>query len=189
MNAGPPESVFAISKVEGLGDLLFLPEEGARVREPLRRAIRALPSGARLVIDFSGVKVASDAARSFLANILREIGKDPLGRSVVLYRLGASLYSVKVMLQDEKLTAVARKEGRKGVELVGRQDRVVAETYDYLSSRGSATAAEIRDHFGLNSTSVATNRLVSLADRGLAVRIGQEVIDGGGMQYRYQAVT
>jgi hypothetical protein len=189
MNPRPVEAIFAISQVDGVGELLFLPEEGARVREPLRRALKALPVGGRLVVDFGGVKVASDAARSFLAVVLKEIGKDPLGRSLVLDKLGPSRYSVKVMLQDEKLTAVTRREGRKGAELLGRQDRVVVETYDYLAARGSATAADIRDHFGLNSTSVATNRLVSLADRGLAVRIGQEAVEGGGMQYRYQAVT
>lgn len=189
MNSPVQESRFLISAIDNVGELLFLPEEGARVREPLRRALKSLPVGGRLVVDFSGVKVASDAARSFLAVILKEIGKDPLGRSMVLDRLGASHYSVKVMLLDERLTAVARREGRKGVELLGRQDRVVVETYDYLSARGSATAADVRDHFELNSTSVATNRLVSLADRGLAVRIGQEPIEGGGMQYRYAVVA
>lgn len=183
------ETVFAISQVVRPGAMLFLPEEGARVREPLRRALRALPAGGRLVVDFSDVKVASDAARSFLVVVLKEIGKDPLGRSIVLDKLGPSRYSVKVMLQDERLTAVARREGRKGAELIGREDGAVSETYRFLAARDSATAAEVRDNFELKSTSVATNRLVTLADRGLAVRVAQEAVEGGGMQYRYEAVT
>src|SRR5438105_10195665 len=178
MNPRSPEEVFAINEIVGNGATLFLPNEGARVRLPLMKRISALPAGARLVIDFSNVRVASEAARNFLVMALRTIGGDSLGRSLVLDKLGPSRYSVKVMLQNEKLTAVARREGKKGADLLGRDEQgAVADTYAFLTAKGSATAADVRDHFDLKSTSVATNRLVALADRGLAVRVAQEPLD------------
>lgn len=106
---------------------------------------------------------------------------------MVLSRLGRGFYNIKVMLDSEHLSAVVRGDDGRS-KLIGDVEPAVSETYDYIARRSSATARDVQKAFDLNTVAAATNRLAKLVKIGAVQRVGQESVEGGGMQYRYAPV-
>jgi len=92
------------------------------------------------------------------------------------------------MLRLEGLTVVERVAQGHPAALLGKVDPVMKETYDFLARTGQATARDLVEEFKLNTVSAATNRLTNLSGMGLARRVAQEGLPGGGVQYRFAPV-
>lgn len=188
MNAFTEERSFELDKLIGPSDVLFSAEEAAPGEETLLGALEALPDGGLLVINLTNVRVSSEAARRLLRRALRRVAEGELsGRFIVVFGLESSRYNIDVMLQGEKLVAVERLSNGTS-RLVGRAEPAVIETYQYLMGRRSATASDVKNHFQLENTSTATNRLTKLWKLALARRIEESPLPGGGKQYVYAAV-
>ncbi len=148
----------------------------------------ALPAAGLLPLEFSQVRVSSEAARRLLRRaLLRVSGGELADRYLVLGDLGDSLYNVEVMLSGEALIAVERSDDE-GPMLRGDVDQVIQDTYAFLCTVPEATASSVQQHFGLSNISTATNRLTNLAKLALARRIDQRPVAGGGREYVYAAV-
>ncbi|MHB1096397.1 MAG: hypothetical protein ACYC3F_09495 [Gemmatimonadaceae bacterium] len=146
-----------------------------------------LPSAMVLAVDFSGVRIASAAARRLLRRPMLRIASGELpDRFIVLEDLGESLYSVEAMLSGEQLMAVERTAD--GPVLRGDVDPAALETYEALVAERTMTANALKDRLSLSSISAATNRLTNLAKRGLAWRLEQRPAAGGGREYIYAPV-
>ena len=147
-----------------------------------------LPPASLLAVDFSGVRISSEAARRLLRRaLLRLTGGELADRYIVLGDLGDSLYNVEVMLEGESLVAVERSDDD-GPLLRGDVDQAIQDTYAFLRSVPVATASLVQDHFKLTNISTATNRLTNLSKLGLARRVEQRPVSGGGREYVYAAV-
>ena len=169
--------------------ILFQASEAEPAEQEILGALEALPAGAILVVEFAGVRVSSEAARQLLARALRRLRSGELqDRFLILAGLGSSRYNVEVMLQGEDLVAVERGGEPPGTHLIGRVESALATTFTTLASRSLATASEIRDELGLNSTQAATNRLSALVKAALARRVTEQPLEAGGREYVYAAV-
>ena len=147
-----------------------------------------LPPASLLAIDFSGVRISSEAARRLLRRaLLRLTGGELADRFLVLGDLGDSLYNVEVMLEGESLIAVERSDDE-GPVLRGDVDQAIKDTYVYLRSVPIATASMVLEHLKLSNISTATNRLTNLSKLGLARRVEQRPVSGGGRESVYAAV-
>lgn len=172
---------------EYVGEIAFLAEDAEKAAAALLSRLDALPPASLLVVDFAERKVASDAARALLRRPLKRIiGGELEDRYLVLKDLGASEYSVGVMLKGEGLVAVERTD--EGPELQGAVDPAVRDSYEKLLSSETLTASQLRDALQLNNISTATNRLTNLAALGLARRIEFRPASKGGREYVYAAV-
>jgi hypothetical protein len=189
MNAFTSEIPFPVRAAAGKNvRSLFTSDEGAAVESALLEQMENLPAGALLVVDFSGVRTASEAARRILRRALHRIaGGELADRYLVLAGLGASLYNVDVMLRGEELTAVDRSDGPRP-QLRGQVDPAMRDTYEFMLTRPSVTAKMVQEHFGLQNISTATNRLTNLARLGLARRVDHRPVSGGGREYVYAPV-
>jgi hypothetical protein len=141
-----------------------------------------------LPIDFTGVRVSSEAARQLLRRpLLRVTGGELTDRYLVLGDLGDSQYNVEVMLAAESLTAIERTFDD-GPVLRGRVDPAVRATYELLLAVPTATANLVLEELNLTNISTATNRLSNLAKLGLARRVERRPVPGGGREFVYAAV-
>jgi hypothetical protein len=167
---------------------LFTASEAAEAEQALLRVLDDLPPDALLRIEFSNVRVSSEAARQLLRRaLLRATTGELKDRFVVLGDLGDSCYNVEVMLEGEGLVAVELSD-EEGPQLRGDVDPVVRATYQHLLSVSNATAGSVQSHFSLANISTATNRLTTLSKLGLARRIDHRPVSGGGREFVYAAV-
>lgn len=167
---------------------LFTSAQVEDAERDLLDTLEALPQGGLLVVDFSSVRIASEAARQLLRRALRRLGGGELAdRYLVLGDLGDSLYNVEAMLIKEALTVVERSEDE-GPQLRGQVDPAMRETYHYLLTVPTATASMVQKQFALANISTATNRLSNLARLALARRVEQRAVAGGGREFVYAAV-
>lgn len=168
---------------------LFTDEDGAAIEAALLERLEQMPPGSLLVIDLSGIRVASAAARRILRRaLLRVTGGELADRFLAVTGMSETRYSVKVMLESEGLTLVERPAEGGPARLLGKIDPAVEETYGFVSGVPRATAHDVMKQFEQRTISAATNRLTRLASLGLARRVDQEIIEGGGRQYVYAAV-
>ena len=182
------DSPLVLHKVADDTQILFTASDAEQAEAVLLTRLEALRDGGLLVIDFSGMMVSSEAARQLLRRAVRRIGAGELeDRFLVVTRLDVSRYNVEIMLEGEGLTLAERREADPP-HLVGRVDPAMHATYAWLAGRGTATAREVQDALGLTNISTATNRLTNLARLGLARRVEQQAVAGGGRQYLYAAV-
>lgn len=167
----------------------FRAADTAQAEQSLLDTLEALPPGGLLEIDFTSVRISSEAARQLLKRALLRLRSGELAdRFLVFGDLGDSQYNVDVMLVGEGLTAVERVEDE-GPQLRGVVDPAMRDTYTFLSSVPMATASIVQEHFGLGNVSTATNRLTNLAKLALARRVEQRPVSGGGREYVYAAVA
>ena len=168
-------------------ELLFGADEAEPIELELIERLQSLPEGGLLVVDFDGVRVASEAGRQLLRRaLLRISGGELEQRFIVLANLERCRYSMNSMLRQEQLTAVARTSG--GPQLLGQVDRVAAETFAYVASKDTVTAKMVFDHFGLQGIGAATNRLATLARSALVRKMGPRSLPTGGREYVFAAV-
>jgi hypothetical protein len=176
------------SHIRGRTRSLFTKADTEDAERRLLDTLDSLPLGSLLLIDFSGLRISSEAARQLLRRALLRITTGELGdRFLVLGDLGDSLYNVDVMLIGESLTAIERSEDE-GPQLRGVVDPAIRDTYAYLTHKPVATASMVLNDLGLSTISAATNRLTTLTKLGLARRVAQRPVSGGGREYIYAAV-
>ena len=166
----------------------FKDTDTADAERALLDRLDELPPASLLPIDFTKVRISSEAARRLLRRALLRVTTGELAdRYLVLGDLGDSLYNVEVMLSGESLIAVERSDDA-GPVLRGDVDPAIQATYEYLCSVPVATASSVQEHFALSNISTATNRLTTLAKLALARRVEQRPVAGGGREYVYAAV-
>jgi hypothetical protein len=176
------------SHVRGRTRSLFTKADTEDAERRLLDTLDSLPPGSLLLIDFFGLRISSEAARQLLRRALLRITTGELtDRFLILGDLGDSLYNVDVMLIGESLTAVERSEDE-GPQLRGVVDPAIRDTYAYLAGKPVATASMVLNDLGLSTISAATNRLTTLTKLGLARRVTQRPVAGGGREYVYAAV-
>lgn len=167
---------------------LFTAAEAMEAERALLDELDRLPTGGLLAIDFTGVRVSSEAARQLLRRALLRVTTGELkDRYIVLGDLGDSFYNVEIMLEGENLVAIER-SADDGPQLRGDVDPAVQTTYSHLVSVSEATASSVQNHFSLANISTATNRLTTLSKLGLARRVAHRPVAGGGREYVYAAV-
>jgi hypothetical protein len=172
----------------GRGKSLFTRADTESAELALLDQLERERPGTLLLVDFSGVRISSEAARQLLRRaLLRISGGELAERYLVLGDLGESRYNVEVMLLGESLIAVERSQDE-GPKARGAVDPAVRTTYEYLVSRPTATASMVLNDLGLSAIAAATNRLSNLAKLGLARRVEQRPVSGGGREYVYAAV-
>lgn len=166
---------------------LFTHDEAAGLEKQLLSRLETLPAGSLLPVDFEGIRIASEAARQFLRRAVVRLTSGELeDRYIVLTRLGASRYSVKVMLLGERLVMAHR--GLDGPELLGQLEPSAIETFAFVSAKGITSARDVFAHFKLASIAAATNRLSALSKLALIRRVSQRPIRGGGREFLFAAV-
>jgi len=166
---------------------LFEANDALPAEAALLERLASLPEDALLVVDFAKVRIASEAARQLLRRaLIRTMSGEYRNRFLVLVNLDRSRYSVDAMLRLEELTVVLRTPT--GPSLLGKKDRVSAETFDFVASGEAVTAKMVMDHFALQNIAAATNRLSSLAKQALVIRFGPRALPTGGREYLYAAV-
>jgi len=183
-------NAFIIVEPLALGSgILISEDETVSKEEQLLAALEALPLGGLLTLDLEGVQLSSEAARQLLRRAIRRIaGGELADRFLILQNLKRGRYSVEAMLKLEGLTVVERGGEGRPPNLLGKVDPVVKESYEFLVRNEGGTARDLVDEFKLRTVSAATNRLTTLATLGLARRVGQEGLPGGGLQYRFAPV-
>src|SRR5438046_989801 len=101
-------------------ELLFTADDARAKEAELLRLLDDLPRGGLVVVDFSGVRVASEAARQLLRRALRRItGGELPDRFLVLTGLSSGRYNVEVVLEGEDLTMVERLSDGTRARLLG----------------------------------------------------------------------
>jgi|ERR1051325_9009273 hypothetical protein len=175
--------------VSGSKDI-FEASEAVPAEQAVLAALEALDPGGLLVLDFEGVRISSEAARQLLRRAMHRLrGGEITDRYLVLSRLlGGSRYNMEVMLQGEGLVGVERTSEPPGARLLGEIEPALEQTFVVLAARPTASASQIREKLGLNSTQAATNRLAALAKAALARRVTERSLEGGGREFIYAAV-
>jgi hypothetical protein len=182
----PPFEVRAHTR--GRTRSLFTKADTEGTEIALLEVLEDQPPGSLVLVDFTGIRISSEAARQLLRRALLRISAGELtDRYLVLGDLGESLYNVEVMLMGESLVAVER-NGDGTSQLRGIVDPAIRATYTYLTSKPIATANLVLNDLRLSTISAATNRLTNLAKLGLARRVEQRSVSGGGREYVYAAV-
>ena len=174
----------------GKGPLVLISEEDTvEIEARLLAALDALPVGGLLPLDLEGVQLSSESARQLLRRAIRRVSSGELDdRFLVVQNLRRGRYSVEAMLKLEGLTLAERVAEGHPPALLGKVDPVVKETFEFLVRNGDATARDLVDEFKLKTVSAATNRLTTLGALGLARKVAQEGLPGGGFQYRFAPV-
>jgi hypothetical protein len=179
---------FRVKQRVGKKSVLFVSADVEAAERDLLDSLESLPPGSLLPLDFTGVRISSEAARQLLRRALLRITTGELtDRYVVLGDLDDSQYNVDIMLIGESLVAVERTI-EDGPQLRGQVDPAVRETYEFLLNVTTATASVALAKLKLSNISTATNRLANLARLGLARRVEQRAVAGGGREYVYAAV-
>jgi hypothetical protein len=183
------EPFFVLTAAGETSDLLFEAADVRAKEAELLRRLEELPPGGLLAIDFSGVRIASEAARQLLRRAVRRVtGGELPDRFLVLTGLSTGRYNIEVVLEGENLTMIERLTDGTRARLIGHVDPAVRDTYHFLLTQPTVRAKDVCEHFSLANTSTATNRLAALARVALAYRLDQEPVPGGGRQYVYAAV-
>lgn len=171
-----------------VGDIAFFDDDALEAERALLSKLEASPPGSLVLVDVFGVRLASAAARRLLKRAILRIGAGELrDRYLVLGDLGESEDNVQIMLQGEDLLLVERSD-KLGPRLLGDPDVAVQQTYDFLLRSPVSTASEVSEKLRLSSVSAATNRLTNLTRLGLARRIDERTVAGGGREFVYAAV-
>ena len=179
---------FRLTEHVGDARVAFTSSDTAAAERELLATLESLPKGTVLPVDFEGVRISSEAARQLLRRALLRISTGELDdRFLVLGDLDVSQYNVEIMLNGEALTVVERTHDD-GPQLRGRIDSAVQATYDFLLKNQFATAGMALRELKLSNISTATNRLANLAKLGLARRVEQRPVPGGGREYVYAAI-
>lgn len=166
---------------------MFGYDEAESAERAVLERLEALPAGGVLVLDFDGVRIASEAARQLLRRaILRVVSGEHQDQYLVLAHLDRCRYSVEAMLRREQMTAVERTAT--GPRLIGKEDRVAVETFSFVASERAVTAKMVAEHFALPNIAAATNRLMALAKSGLVRRTGPRPLPTGGREYVFAAI-
>lgn len=176
-----------IFRMERFGLAFFATRgKGLEVRQSIEQAMREVPAGESLVVDFSGIEdITFSFADECIAKVMVSKGAgDYPDRGIVLSGMTDEIReTLNVVLARRDLAMVAMD---RGVSILGA-DSFLTETLKLALDLGSFTASDIGERLGL-SVQAANNRLKHLTATGAVVR-HLAVPDGGGREYQYKAIV
>ena len=161
---------------------------GAELLEACMEYIEQTPEPSVTPLDFSRVSFMDvSCADELLNKLLLRLCSGELGsRYVYLRGLNTSLReTIEAVLQLRELSVLLR-EGE-GAVLLGELKRPMRETLNVLLELKGATSAEISAALEKN-VNIACNRLNVLQRLGLACRLRDGSVAGGGRQYYYVSI-
>lgn len=160
--------------------------KGLEVRQSIEQAMRDVPPGESLVIDFTGIEdITFSFADECIAKMMAsKAAGDYPDRGIVLSGLNDEIReALDVVLTRRDLAMVAID---RGASVLG-VDSFLSETLSLALDLGSFTASDIAERLGL-SVQAANNRLKHLTASGAVVR-HLMVPEGGGREYQYKTVV
>jgi hypothetical protein len=166
--------------------------EAQQVADAIVERLRGLPPGSLLRVDLSGVESRASALAVLLGEPLRLVqsleGEPELpGRYLVVDEsLGSNAQDAHLGLADEKLVVVMRQPTLP--RLLGKVDRVVEDTYRFLTQQRSITSSLLTEPPMELKLSAANARVTKLHRLGLLHQVGEETVDSGGRRFVYEAV-
>lgn len=173
--------------------VLVTGENGKRFRPLLEDVIGRMADDMVVVLDFAGIDLmdASFANEVFGTIAAARARRKMIGGRLVLSSLfGASLENLEMaLLSRPQIESGLRNcvalvlTNTEQLELVGKVEGHVAQTFEVLQSRKQLTARELADELKLD-IGAASTRLKVLHDLGLVVRI--ELRDEQGKLFSYQ---
>lgn len=158
----------------------------SQAKQELLDRLAALPANSLLVLDLSAVEFMDYSwADEVVASLLEASRQAESPRFVVVRRPNPHVSeSISAAVSLHGLTCVqVDNEGKPGV--LGSLSPALLQTYNLAVTHGQISAQDLPDSL---SPSTKSNRLKELERRGLLYRVGEEVIDGGGRRYIYEAV-
>lgn len=168
-------------------------EPGKRFRPLLEEVLRRIRDDIVVVLDFAGIELmdASFADEVFGIIAAARARRKMMGGRLVLRSLeGANLENLHMALlwrthieTGLRNCVVLRLTNSEHLELIGKAEGHVAQTFEVLCRRKHMTARELAEELGLE-IGAASTRLKVLHDLGLAVRA--EVRDEQGKLFSYQ---
>jgi len=175
-------------------DMLVTRRAGRAFLERLDKRLAGVSSRCCMILEFSGVSMmdASFADEVFgELTIDRSRRKSENPRCLFLKGLDeTSLENLSMALKSRparetgsvrnSVVPVIQPDGK--VDLIGKCENHVQQTFDLLRRQGTLTTNKVMDELKVNLAAAST-RLKSLYDLGLVIR--EEVHDERGMQYRY----
>ena len=181
--------VRALAETAGIipGDVLVTRAYGRRFLAALDAVLREMSSETVVLLDFHGVEImdASFVDEVFSTLATRYAKGDSLQRYLLLRTLSPHL------LENLKITLSSRPQREPGVrncvlpfvnpegqvDLVGKAERHVHETFGLLRARRRLSARDVADAFGLE-VHAASVRLKVLHDLRLAARMEEHELQG-----------
>lgn len=195
------------------GAHLAMRPSGRRVQEALDAALRKLPPGGVLLLDFDGVEMMdySFADEAFGTLYSRMAAKEYPDRHLVIAaregELGeALLENIEVALSRREVAALVLSHHKQAeiealLNRTGKDERTPAawriigtlpqhliETLGEVMSKGCVTVRELATALNLDSATACNNRIARLYQMHL-VRREATIVPEGGRQYCYSAVV
>jgi DNA-binding transcriptional ArsR family regulator len=187
-------SVADIARQVGVAPMVLVTRPVGEMFSPiLEQALDQLPETVAVILDFTGVEVidGSFTDEIFGKMALRRSRREGPPRCLILQSLGpAVLENLRITLTSRQVTVdrgirncvFPALLGGGRVELIGKAERHVLQSFDLLRSRGTLTARDVADVLELDIAAAST-RLKVLYDLGLALRT--EVRSEQGKEYLY----
>ena len=193
-------------KVQSLGEfgkMLAMRPQGRRVQESLDSALRSLPPGGVLVLDFDNVEMMdysfADEALGTLYS--RLASKEYPDRYLVLVTdeneiTQAVLENVEATLNQREVAALVVPRGTfeksggasaKDWRIIGSLPEHLIETLSAVIEREEVTVRDLVEALGLDSVTACNNRVARLHQLRL-VRRKAAIVPEGGRQYCYSSV-
>jgi predicted transcriptional regulator len=184
---------FALTRLFALlgipGPDLLLRSYGQRVFSTLEDALKRVPPGQALVLDFAGVSVMDTSfADETVLELALGLSQDKYGdRWMVLEEPSpATIDNLEgtIARRKAKVALLIRKEGQ--MRLIGHVEPNLMEAWQLVYEKSELTARELADQLGLE-INTASMRLRKLYDARLLAR--REEITPGGRQHSYTLPT
>ena len=169
-----------------LGPDLLLRSYGQRAFSTMEHALKEVPSGQALLLDFAGVSVMDTSfADETVLELALGLSQDKYGeRWMVLAEPSpATIDNLEgtIARRKAKVALLIRKEGQ--MRLIGHVEPNLMEAWQLVCERSELTARELADQLGLE-INTASMRLHKLYDARLLAR--REEITPGGRQHIYR---
>jgi len=167
-------------------------DQGKALREKILAHLEKEPVDIIMPISFEHVDFMDySLTDEMLCKLIRRIISGELGeRYIVVESLNESLKeNINVALKERELCCVYVKSDGK-VEILGKLSTPLRETYEYAVEQKKITTRDIFDvkKFNLENISAASNRLTRLEKLGLLHNNKDEVVEGGGRQFVFEAI-
>jgi hypothetical protein len=163
--------------------------KGAELLAALMDHILQAPENSVTPLDFSHVSfIDISCADEMLSKLLLRLRSGEMGKRFVYLRgLNPSMgETIEAVMHLRSLSALVKEADR--VELLGALKRPMSETLEVLLARKCVTSAELSAALNKN-VNIVCNRLNALQRMGLACRLRDGSVKGGGRQYYYVSLV
>ncbi|MFQ6094499.1 MAG: hypothetical protein ACE5OR_17800 [bacterium] len=161
---------------------------GEEILDSLMDYLKGSESDRAFPLDFSNVEFLDiSCADEFLTKLLLRIRSGELEtRFVFVQNANLSVKeTLQAVLQLRGIAILMKDNG--GVEILGEIKRPIREALEILIERKRVTSAELAEALN-KSVNIACNRLNLLQRMGLACRLREDSLPGGGRRYYYESI-